>query len=86
MIQVPQCLKNMDNHKVIELMKTNSFPSFQNSCALETGLSDFHKMTGTVFKSYLEKNNLTSDLIGTWENSQTMILEHKLCEIFQRCI
>ena len=76
----------MDNHKVIELMQKNSFPSFQNSCALEIGLSDFHKMAGTVFKSYLEKNNLTSDLIGTWENSQTMILEHKLHEIFQRCI
>ena len=45
----------MDNHKVIELMQTNSVPSFQNSCALETGLSDFHKMTGAVFKSYLEK-------------------------------
>ena len=76
----------MDNHKVIELMQKNSFPSFQNSCALEIGLSDFHKMAGTVFKSYLEKKNLTSDLIGTWENSQTMILEHKLREIFQRCI
>ena len=45
----------MDNRKAIELMLTNSVPSFQNSCALEIGLSDFHKMTDTVFKSYLEK-------------------------------
>ena len=81
MIQVPRCFKNTDDYKAIELMLTNSVPSFQNSFALETGLSDFHKMTGTVFKS-----NLISDLIGTWENSQTMILEQKFCEIFQLCI
>ena len=55
MIQVPRYFKNTDNQKAIELMLTNSVPSFQNSCALQTRLSDFHKMTGTVFKSYLEK-------------------------------
>ena len=55
MIQVPRCFKNTDNRKAIELMLTNSVPSFQNSCALEIGLSDFDKMTDTVFKSYLEK-------------------------------
>ena len=36
-------------------MLTNSVCSFQNPHALETGLSDFHKMTVTVLKSYLEK-------------------------------
>ena len=36
-------------------MLTNSVPSVQNSCVLEIGLSDFDKMTDTVFKSYLEK-------------------------------
>ena len=45
----------MDNHKAIELMLRNSVPSFHNSCAFGTGLSDFHKKAGTVFKSYLEK-------------------------------
>ena len=55
MIQVPRFFKNTDNRKAIELMLTNSVPSFQNSCALEIGLSDFDKMTDTVFKSYLEK-------------------------------
>ena len=55
MIQVPRCFKNTDNRKAIELMLTNSVPSVQNSCVLEIGLSDFDKMTDTVFKSYLEK-------------------------------
>ena len=36
-------------------MLTNSVCSFQNPYALETGLSDFHKMTVTVLKSYLKK-------------------------------
>ena len=49
------CFQNPDNPKSINLMLTNSVHSFQNSCALEIGLSDFHKMTVTVLKSYLEK-------------------------------
>ena len=72
MIQVPRCFNNTDNHKAIELMLTNSVPSLQNSCALETGLYDFDEMTGIVFKSYLEKKHpnirLDSDL-GTFSNN-----------------
>ena len=52
---IPTCFKNPDNPKSIDLMLTNSVHSFQNSCALEIGLSDFHKMTVTVLKSYLKK-------------------------------
>ena len=73
MIQVPQCFKNTDNQKAIELMLTNSVPSFQNSCAPETGLYDFDKMTGTVFKSFLEKKQLNIRLdryLGTFSNSE----------------
>ena len=53
--------------------------SFQNSCALEKKLSDFHKMTGTVFKSYLEKKqpNIRFDRdLGKFSNNdfRTQIL------------
>ena len=44
LIKVPTCIKNQANPKTTDLMLTNSVPSFQNSRALETGLSDFHKM------------------------------------------
>ena len=54
MIKILTCFKNPDNPKIIDLMLANSVCSFQNSCVLETGLSDFHKMTITVLKSYLE--------------------------------
>ena len=52
-------------------MLTNSVPSFQNSCALETGLYDFDKMTVTVFKSYQEKKrNIRLDRdLGTFSNN-----------------
>ena len=55
LIKVPTSFKNPDNPKTIDLMLTKSVRSFQNSCALETGLSEFHKMTVTVLKSYLKK-------------------------------
>ena len=56
---------------------TNSVQSFQNSCALETGLSDFHKMTVTVLNSNLEKNKIKPYLIRTlviFNNFRTQIL------------
>ena len=55
LIKVPTCFKNPDNPKTTDLMLTNSVRSFQNSCALETGLFGFHKITVAVLKSYLEK-------------------------------
>ena len=39
------CFKNQKNPPCIDLILTNRPRSFQNSCATETGFSDFHKMT-----------------------------------------
>ena len=36
-------------------MLTNSIWSFQNSCTIETGLSNFHKMIVSVLKIYFQK-------------------------------
>ena len=36
-------------------MLTNSYRSFENSCPIETGLSDFHRMVVTVMKAYFQK-------------------------------
>ena len=36
-------------------MLTNSYRSFENSCPIETGLSDFQRMVGTVMKAYFQK-------------------------------
>ena len=55
LIKVPTCYKNPENPSIIDLMLTNSPYSYQNSCAIETGLSDFHKMTVTVLKTFFQK-------------------------------
>ena len=49
------CFKNPDKHKGIDLTLTNRNKSFQNSCIIDTGLFDFHKMTATVLRSHLNK-------------------------------
>ena len=48
LINKPTCYKNLVNPKCIDLMLTNKQRSFQNSCVIDTGLSNFHKMTVTV--------------------------------------
>ena len=49
------CFKNPDNPSCIDLFITNSPKSFQNTTAISTGLSDFHKMTITVLKTSFTK-------------------------------
>ena len=51
LINKPTCFKNLINPKCIDLMLTNRQRSFQNSCAIDTGLSDFHKVTVTLLRS-----------------------------------
>ena len=49
------CFKSQENPTCIDLILTNRCRSFQNTHAIETGLSDFHKMTLTVFKTSFKK-------------------------------
>ena len=51
MINKPTCYKNSDKPTCIDLILTNCHGSFQNSCVIETCLSDFHKMIVTVMKT-----------------------------------
>ena len=57
LIKVPTCFKNPERPTSIGVMLTNSYRSFQNSCATETGLSDFHKMIVTILKTCFQKRN-----------------------------
>ena len=49
------CFKNPSKPSCIDLIITNRPKSFQNSVTVETGLSDFHKMTLTVMKVFYKK-------------------------------
>ena len=50
-IRGPTCF----NPSYIDVMLPNRKNSFQNSMAIEIGLSDHHKMTVTVLKTYFKK-------------------------------
>ena len=43
------------NPSCIDLILTNRSNSFQNTMVVETGISDFHKMTVTVLTSFFNK-------------------------------
>ena len=55
LIKVPTCFKNPDFPTSIDIILTTSYRSFRNSCAIETGLSDLHKMIVTVMNSHFQK-------------------------------
>ena len=52
----PTCFKNPDKLSCVDLILTNCPRSFQNSCVIETGLSDFHKLIVTVMKTTYKKS------------------------------
>ena len=52
MIKEKTCFKNPSNPSCIDLIITNRLKSFQNYMVIETGLSNFHKMSITVMKMY----------------------------------
>ena len=55
LIKEPTCFKSVDNLSCIDLVLTNHPKCFQNSGVYETGISDFHKLTFTVLKTYFQK-------------------------------
>ena len=57
LINEPTCFKNPFNPSSIDVILTNRSKRFQDSKAIETGLSDHHKMTITVLKTFFQKQS-----------------------------
>ena len=55
LIKVLTCYKNPESPSCIDLILTNKPKNFQNSCVIETSLSDFHKMTVTASRNQFHK-------------------------------
>ena len=55
LIKQPTCYKNLDNPTCIDLILTNIPRTFQSTCVIETGLSDFHLMTLTIMRKTFKK-------------------------------
>ena len=49
------CYKNPENPSRIDLILTNNPCSFHNCCAIETGLSNVHRMVVILVKTYFER-------------------------------
>ena len=54
-IKQSTCFKNPAKPSCIDLILTNRPKSFQRTCVIETGLSDFHRMTVSVPKMHFRK-------------------------------
>ena len=54
-IKQPTCFKNPEKPSCIDLILTNRPKSFQSTCVIETGLSDFHRMTVSVLNMHFRK-------------------------------
>ena len=54
-VKEPTCFKNPENPSCIDLFLTNRPRCFQNTVAVETGISDFHKTLVTVLKVFYKK-------------------------------
>ncbi|XP_057316881.1 uncharacterized protein LOC130657914 [Hydractinia symbiolongicarpus] len=55
LVKEPTCFKSQCNPTCIDLILTNKSSSFEHTNVVETGLSDFHKMTVTFMKTKFKK-------------------------------
>ena len=64
--------KNPDNPSCIDLFLTNRQQYFQQTCAIETGISDFHKMAVTVMNTHYIKRRqkpFNTEIINVFINN-----------------
>ena len=57
LIKEPTCFKSVQNPSTIDLILTNRPRCFCNSMAIETGLSDHHKLTITALRAHFHKQS-----------------------------
>ena len=55
LIRQATCYKNFGKPTCIDLILSNISHSFESTCVIETGLSDFHQMTLTVLRKKLKR-------------------------------
>ena len=81
-VNMATCYENLDKPTFIDLILTNSPGSFQNSCVVETGLSDFYKMVVTVMKTSYRKSQPKIIHYRSYKNFSNDILRDSLQKIF----
>ena len=57
LVKEPACFKSIENPNCVDLILSNKSLYFQHTLVIETGLSDFHKLTVTKMKSTFQKQH-----------------------------
>ena len=74
------CYKILSNPSCIDLVITSSSSSFQNTMAISTGLSDFHKMVITVLKQTLQRSSPKEFVYRDYKNFDRLTFKRELEE------
>ena len=74
LIKDAACYKNPENPRSFDLILTNNPRSFHNSCVLEIGLSDFHKMVVIIMKTSFERLHTEQETLTIFLHSMLDIL------------
>ena len=86
MVNKATCYKNPDTSTCMELVLTNCPRSFQNSCVVETGQSDLHKIVVTVTKTSYRKNQPKIIHYRNYKNFSNDIFSKSLQKIFYKIL
>ena len=68
LVKVSTCFKNSSEQTSIDLFLTTKNTHFQNTVAVCSDLSDFHKLVLTVLKTSFDKNKPCEILYGDYKN------------------
>ena len=83
LIKEPTCFKNLDNPSCIGVILTNRKENFQNSSAIEIGLSNHHKMVLTVLKTNFKKLDPISVKYRTYKHFDEQLFKNDLIKDIQ---
>ena len=77
-VEAPTCFKSLRNPSCIDIVITNSPSNFQNTKAIPTGLSDFHKMVISALKHTFHRSALKELVYRDDRNFDRVILKREL--------
>ena len=80
LIKQPTCYKNPNNPTCIDVILSNTPRSFQSTCDIETGVSDFHLMTLTVIKESFRKCHPRLTNYRSYKNFSNKVFRECLLE------
>ena len=77
-VKEPTCFESLSNPSCMDLVITNSYSNFQNTKAISTGLSYFHKMVVVVLKHTFHRSVPKELVYRDYKNSDRVIFKRKL--------